>query len=800
MIRNYLKTAYRNLIRNKVYATINILGLGLGITCCLVIFLIVKFELSFDKFHSKGDKIYRITSEIMRNGTIRYAPFTTFALPEAMRNDYPEIEKVTQTYYNFRGSLQLPSDKEFDVDHVLFADHEFFNIFDYQILEGDKFSALSNPNSIVLTESVKKMLYGEDPAVGQILELNDALTLQVTGIIEDSPENSHQPFNVLVSYKSFTNDYYELDLDINDWDNTDNGSTYVVLPYEMDKPAFEAGLELFGKKYKGDRFSEFQKYLLQPLSEIHFDERYAANNFGSTTGMNTIIGFAGIGIILLIAACINFINLSTAQSVTRAKEVGIRKVMGAFKGQLIYQFLSEVMILCTISSIIGVGLTELSLPFINGLIDTNLSLNLFTDLPVQLFIAGLIVSLTILAGLYPSFILSRFQPATVLRGKSASSKGNMTLRKFLVITQFLIAQVLIIATIVVFNQIDFFKNKPLGFETDYVLNFGIGQVDSTKKAFFKTQLLKNPDILHVSIFSSPPSQNMHLNGSFKLPERDAEVRHRTFYRSVDKDYIETYGLELLAGKDIDDEIGKAVPGVVVNQSLLKKYKITNPNDAIGEPIEAYWGVGKSRIVGVIKDFHNRSLQNEITPLLLFYNPNYHWRGAMRLTGNNISRNLEYITEVHSEIFPDNYFNYQFENERLAELYAKEENTFSAFQMFAFIAIAICCLGLFGLVSFIANQKIKEVGIRKALGANVGHILVLFSQQFSKPLIIAFVIAAPTGYLLMEEWLSAFAYQIDISIWTFIITGISTVCVAGFTVGFHSYRSAKANPVDSLRCE
>lgn len=799
MIRNYLKTAYRNLLRNKVYAVINISGLALGITCCLVIFLIVKFELSFDNFHSKGESIYRITSELYRDGGTRHAPFTTFALPKAMRNDYPEIETVTQTYYNYGGSFRLPNNDSFSAEHVYFADHEFLNVFDFELLEGDKSTALFDPNTIVLTKSFAQTLYGNKPPVGEILELNDALTLKVTGVVADPPENSHQPFTVLVSYKSFTNDYYELDSDINDWDITDNGSTYVLMPPELDIRTFEAGLESFGKKYKGDRFPEFQKYLLQPLSEIHFDTRYE-QNFGTTTSKNTIMGFAGIGIILLLAACINFINLSTAQSVTRAKEVGIRKVMGAFKQQLIYQFLSEVLILCTIASIIAIGLTELSLPFINELINTNLNLNLLTDHPIQLFIGGLIISLTFLAGLYPSFILSRFQPATVLRNKMGSSKGNVSLRRFLVVTQFMIAQVLIIATIVVFNQIDFFNNKPLGFETDYVVNFGIGQVDSTKKVFFKTQLLKNPDILHMSIFSSQPSQNMHLNGRFKLYNIDPEARHRTFYRSVDADYIETYNLELLAGRDIDDEIGKVTPGVIVNESLIKKYGITDPNQAVGEAIEASWGVGKSRIVGVIKDFHNRSLQNEITPMLLFYNPNYHWRGAMRLSGNNVSRSLDYISETYSQIFPGNTFDYQFENERLAELYSQEENTFSAFQMFALIAIAICCLGLFGLVSFVANQKIKEVGIRKALGANVGHILMLFSQQFSKPLVIAFALAAPIGYLVMNEWLSDFAYKIDISMWTFVITGIATICVAGFTVGFHSFKSAKANPVDSLRCE
>ncbi len=799
MVKNYFKTAYRNLLRNKVYATINILGLALGITCCLVIFLIVKFELSFDNFHSKGDRIYRVTSELYRTGVTRYSSYTTFALPKAMRNDYPELEAVTQTYYNYGGSIRLTNNQVFTAEHVYFADHEFLNVFDFELLEGDRNTALFNPNTVVLTESFANTLYGDQSPVGQILELNDALTLQVTGVVADPPENSHQPFTVLVSYKSFTNDYYELDTDINDWDNTDNGSTYVVVPPEMSVKSFEAGLENFGKKYRGDRFLEFQKFLLQPLAEIHFDTRYE-QNFGATTSKATIMGFAGIGIILLIAACINFINLSTAQSVTRAKEVGVRKVMGAFKQQLIYQFLSEVFILCGLAAIIAIGLAELSLPFINQLIHINLELNLLTDLPVQLFITGLIISLTFLAGSYPSLVLSRFQPATVLRNKMASSSGNVSLRKFLVITQFMIAQVLIIATIVVFNQIDFFKNKPLGFETDFVVNFGIGQVDSTRKAFFKTQLLKNPDILHMSIFSSQPSQNMHLNGPFKLYNIDPEASHRTFYRSVDADYLETYNLELLAGSDIDDEIGKITPGVLVNESLLQKYGITDPKQAVGEAIEAYWGVGKSRIVGVMKDFHNRSLQNEITPMLLFYNPDYHWRGAMRLSGNNTARTLDYISETYSEIFPGNTFDYQFENERLAELYSKEEHTFSAFQMFAIIAIAICCLGLFGLVSFVANQKIKEVGIRKALGANAGHILLLFSQQFSRPLVIAFVLSAPIGYFLMEEWLADFAYKIDISIWTFIFTGITTICIAGFTVGFHSYRSAKANPVDSLRCE
>lgn len=775
-------------------------GLALGVTCCLIIFLLVRFELSYDNFHESAEDTYRITNRFTRNGVDNYFPYTPFPTAEALRNDYPELERVTQTYYNFGGNVLLPNNETFSVKNVLFADHEFLNVFDFDLIDGDINTCLLGPGKVVLTESFAKTLFGKENALGKSVELNNALTLGVTGIVADPPDNTHFDFTILVSYKSFSNDYYELDADINDWDMVDNGTTYVVLSDSQNPEGFEASLQDFGIKYRGEKFAEYGAFYSQPLSEIHFDERYSQSAHHAITAKSTIAGFAIIGLILLLAACINFINLSTAQSVTRAKEVGIRKVMGAGQGLLVYQFLSEVLIITSTSVVVAIGLAEAFLPMVNELMSLNLSLNL-TDPVIYLFLVILIILVSLLAGLYPGFVMARFKPVKVLRSKLMASTGRgISLRKFLVITQFFIAQVLIISTVVVFNQIDFFKSKSMGFDSEYLINFGLGIKDSTDKVLFKQQLKQSPNVRSVSIFSSPPTQNMHLNGPFRLLNRESPEKHRAFFRSVDEDYIDTYNLELAAGIDIDHEISKTEPGVIVNEALLRKYNIDDPSEVISEPINGSWLFERATIVGVMKDFHNRSLQNEITPLILFYNPDYHWRGSISLTGTNVSETLSHIEEVYTRIFPENTFDYQFENDRLAMLYVQEEKTFTAFQIFSAIAVVICCLGLFGLVSFIANQKIKEVGIRKVLGANILHILKLFGQQFASPLIIAFVIAAPLGYYFMNYWLNEFAYRIEIGLMTFALTALISIVVAGVVVSYHSLKSAKSNPVDALRYE
>ena len=796
-----MKSAYRNLVRNRLYTLINVLGLALGVSCCLVIFLLVRFELSYDSFHTKTDRIYRVTSQFTRGDEIRYFGYTPFPMAEGLRNDFPELPLVTQVYFNFNGFMMDEDNEKFIVNNVVFADHDFLNVFDYELLAGDKENCLANPNTIVLTESMATKIFGSQSPINKVVTLNNSLNLEVTGVVADPPKNNHHPFGILVSYKSFTNQYYELDADINDWDHFDTASTYVVLSPNQSKDQFEELLQGFGTKYLGENFSEFGRYELQPLTDIHFDTRYATSNVASTTDRSTIMGFFVIGLVLLLAACINFINLSTAQSTSRSREVGIRKVMGAFRSQLIYQFLGETLILASLAALISIMFVEVLLPTVNSILGMDLELSLLSDGTTALFLGLLILVVTVLGGIYPALVLSGFTPARVLRSKVQSvGKGGLSLRRFLVITQFLIAQVLVISTIVTYNQVQFFKDKTMGFNPDQVLNFGTGILDSAKQELFKKILLENSGVERVSWFSSSPTNNGHLYGPYRLLDSDDPTKHRTTHRSIDGNYLETFGLELVAGSDIDSEIGKANPGILVNETLLRTAGVTDPSNAVGRRLEGNWLIENSTIVGVVKDFHNQSLHREIIPTIFFYDPQYHWRAAIKLEGSHATGAVQHLESTFEDLLPNGILQYQFEDQRLAQFYEEENKIFDAFQALAIIAILICCLGLFGLVSFVANQKVKEVGIRKVLGANLGHILVLFGNQFMKPLLVAFIIAAPVGFYFMNDWLSNFAFSQQIGVDVFVLTFIASVIIAGVTVSYHSLKSAATNPVDSLRYE
>ena len=801
MIKNYFKTAYRSLLRNKAYTIINVLGLSLGISCCLIIFLLVKFELSYEDMHSKKEDIYRVTGHFERDGATYHSPFTPFPMAEALRNDFPELINVTQTYYNFRASIRNADNDIMMADHIVFADEEYLSVFDFELIEGNRATCLRDPNTIVITKSTSERLFGERSPIGEIVEVRGDLSMEIRGVMADPPKNIHQPVDLLISYTSFNDEIYELDASIESWDLVDMGFTYVVLNSNQDPDQLEELLVPFTRKYHGEKFLEYGHYQLQPLGEIHFDTRFAENNISKTVDTTTIMGFMAIGLVLLLAACINFINLSTAQSVQRSREVGVRKVMGAIRGQLIYQFLGETLIITFLSAVFSIIIVEILLPISNSILGQELSLNLLGDGWSLGFLLSLVLIVTLLGGIYPAFILSGFKPVQVLRAKAQTvGKGGLSLRKFLVITQFLIAQILIISTVVTYKQVEYFKNKPMGFEAEQVINFGTGVLDSAEQQLLKNKLLEHSDILEVSWFSSSPTNNGHLYGPYRFVDDDNSESIRTTHRSIDDKYLETFGLELIAGTNIKLSGGRKNPGILVNETLLKQAGVTDPASAVGRKLKDNWLIPSSTIVGVVKDFHNQSLHREIIPTIFFYGTQYHWRAAIKLNGTNTSGAVAHLEDTFNDLYPNGIFNYQFEDQRIAEYYENEDKLFEAFQSFAVLAIVICSLGLFGLVSFVANQKVKEVGIRKVLGASLHHVLLLFGSQFFKPLMIAFLIAIPIGYFTMDEWLSNFVYRQDVGIGVFLITIVASFLVAGITVSYHSLKAANTNPVDSLRYE
>lgn len=803
MLKNYFKTAYRGLLRRKAYALINILGLALGISICLILSAAIKTELQYDAFHSQGEQIYRVNQIREKAQEPYYRPYLPFPAAKAMREDFSDIEKITQVQVNWSGSIQV-EDNYFSFDHVLFADEYFLDVFDFKMLQGNKALALKEPNTVILTQTAAQQIFGNRDPYGKLIQLDEKLSLRVTGVVEDPPANSHLPFEILVSLKSFTNDYYPLDADLfTTWGLTDHASIYFLLPEQASPEDYSDRLTQFIQKYLNKEEAEGLVYELQALKDIHFDMRFASRNPGRTISMNIIWVYLSLGLFILLVACINFINLSTAQASMKNKEVGIRKVIGANRGQLITQFLMEAFVLTSLATLIALSLIQLIIPIASELLGFKLSVNLLGDPFIWIFIGGTIILVSLLAGFYPAFVMSAFQPTHSLRSLGLGKRGNKAhLRRGLIVFQFLVTQMLIIGTLIAYEQMQFFYQKDLGYTSEAVLLSGLptSGSDSLKLARYKTRLKNQPEIAQVAFSSSPASNNVTLSGGVSFPSQGEDTWYGTQLRGTDKDFLATYDLELIAGKNIENSLGGASE-FVINETLVKKAGYKSPEEVIGLKIIPSWGMEEGEIVGVVKDFHNKSLQNEISPCVIQYVPDIFWQACIRIQPNqNVSAVTQKIEQIYEKNFPGSKFIYEFEDERLARYYQEESRLFQTFQLFALIAIVIASFGLFGLISFIALQKTKEIGIRKVLGASLTDIISLLSGEFIKLMLMAFLLAAPLAYYLMQDWLQDFAYRVEISWWIFGLAALISLIITVITIFYQTLKTALLNPVNALRYE
>lgn len=801
MIRNYLKTAFRSLKRNTAYTLINISGLAIGMAAALIIFLVIRYELSYNTAQPHYKNIYHVATKDNNGDGITYTPGVPYPLLEALRSDFPQA-KTGAIFSTYGTQVNVPEPgnaigkKFIENNGMFFADDNFFDVFSFDWLAGNA-SLLREPNSIVLTKSIAEKYFGDwKSAIGKTIRIDNAMDMKVTGILDDLPGNTDFPITLLGSFATIKNNRYYGYSD--EWGGiTSNFQVFMLLPANVKADAIENQLEQLATKYYKNEGANKRVNVLRPLSKVHFDPDVPA--FGDhLSSEETLLTLAMIGFMIILMACINFINLSTAQAVTRSKEVGVRKVLGSNRKQLFLQVMSETSLVVILSAVLSLILAKLSMPHIKHIVSINEELSLFTPQSI-LFFALTIIAVTFLSGIYPALILSGFKPVTALKNKiSSASVGGISLRRGLVVTQFCISQILIVGTIVAINQMDFIRTADLGFNKDAVLflNSSSDSAVRVRQKPFKEYLLGMPGVKMVSLSSDVPSSNHHAGTNFAYDHKNDE-NFTLYFKAGDEDYFKTYGLEFVAGGPYttSDTSGK----VVVNETLLKKLNIKNPQDAVGKDIRT--GGSKWRMIaGVVKDFKTNSLKEEINPLMIAPSKKRFSVISVKLHSGNLANSKLAIQKAWDKFFPEYAFDGTFVDESIQEFYKQDEQLTLLYKIFAGLAVFISCLGLYGLVSFMVVQKTKEVGIRKVLGAGIVNIIYLFSKEFTLLIGIAFIIAAPLAWYFMTNWLQNFVYRTSIGFNVFIYAILISVVIAWVTVGYKALRAALTNPIKSLRTE
>jgi putative ABC transport system permease protein len=799
MLKNYIKTAWQNLRGNKTYVAINMIGLAVGIAACLLVFLLIQYETSFDNFHKNKARIYRVVSAVKTPGGMSYSRASAFPVAEALRIDYPQLEHVARIYGREDIQIALPNDKgdasqkKFK-ENAFFAEPEFFDIFNFPFLEGNATTALSEPNTVVLTQETANKYFGDwHTATGKFIKYGNGQLCKVTGILKDVPANTDFPLQVVFSFKSAVQE----DI-LTDWAGLDGSlNTFVVLPKNKTAQQFDNDLLSFVKKHTPVEYAN-QGYILQPLSGIHYDGEFGT--YGRRTFSKELItALSLIGLFLLIIACINFINLATAQSANRSKEVGIRKVLGSSKKQLIIQFLSETFLITLAAVVMAIVMAFMVLPLLNNFLQTPLEIQF--NLPLIVFLSIILIVVTLLSGFYPAIILSGFNPVMALKSKfSSRNASGISVRRVLVVFQFATAQTLIIGTLIVVRQMDFFQNASMGFDKDAIVMVPIANDTArlSKMDALKTELLQQAGIRDVSLSAFSPMDKAGWDSDFKFDNAVKKSGFNTEFKWADADYFKTYNIQFVAGVPYSQ--ADTVNGFVVNEMMVKKLGFKNPEDIIGKKINFWEGTMVAPVVGVVKDFNGNSLKKERTPIVLGSYKLVYRLINIKIQPQRAKETLAAIEKIWSKTYPDYIYEYQFLDDKIASFYKQETQLSQLYKAFTGIAVFISCLGLYGFVSFMTARRTKEVGIRKVLGASVINIIYLISKEFTLLIGAAFLIATPLAYFLMHHWLQNFAYRIDIGIGIFLSTILIAEVVAWITIGYQIIKVAVANPLKSLKVE
>ena len=792
MIKNYIKIAWRNLKRNKAYAAISVIGLALGITCGILIFTLITYHLGFDTFHKNKDRIYRFYSEL-HDESINRVGAVPQPLGKAFRSDFTLAEK-TARIIDFHNSLITITKgnevKKFkEEDGVAFTEPEYFDILNFPLLKGDKKAMLTQPNDAIVTEKIAHKYFGDENAIGKVIRLGNKLNFTITGVLKDLPANTDRKQEIYVSYSSL--DAYTDKLNEENWGGIYSGSqVFTLLKPNVTNAQTEAALaELVTKHYKG-RDLKVWFFKLQPIANMHFD-----SDLGGYADKKYLWALFFIGLFLIITACVNFVNLATAQALNRSKEVGIRKVLGSLPYQLFWQFIAETALITVVAVIVAIGLAMVALPAINNLFHSQMK---FDVSELAIFVVVINIVVIFLSGSYPGLVLARFQPILALKSKlSQKHVGGFSLRRILVVTQFSISQVLIIGTIIIVSQLHYSQTADLGFSKDAVVLLPVPQNDKVKLSTMSNRIKEVQGVEMVSYCYAAPAARSNNTTNVNYDNRAEDEHWDINSKPGDENYLSTFGIKLVAGRNLFK--ADTVREFLVNETFVRKLNL-KPQDVIGKTLKVNGKSAVGVIVGVMKDFYNYSFHTEISAVCVMSDNSSYSTCAVKLNMRNAKASLASFEKIWSETFPDELYSYQFLDDSIRKFYEMDNIQLKLVEAFAAIAILIGCLGLYGLVSFMAVRKTKEIGVRKVLGANIQHVLWLFGKEFSLLLLIAFVIAAPLAWWAMHNYLQDFKYRISIGPGIFLISILSTFIIAAVTVGYRSITAALANPVKSLRSE
>ena len=783
MFKNYLKIAVRNLIRQKVFSAINIIGLAIGLTCGILLSLWIFDELSFDKFHENGKNIYRILENQSYSSQNMQVAVTPVPLAESIKNDYPEIVYVTRYNPGFTQIIKV-GEKKFTENNGAFADEDFFEMFSFPIIKGSS-TPLSEKNSIVLTEETAAKLFGKAEAIDQNVSIY-GLDLQVTAIVENVPRNSHISFGYILPFQIMVDRNPNLD----NW-NSNSIKTYIQLVDNTPSEQMSEKIKYYLRDKEEGASSELY---LQPITKTYLHSLGLVADYGGMGDFRYIILFGIISIFIIVISSVNFISLSTARYTKRAKEVGLRKVVGSQRSQLIWQFLGESMILLLIALVVALVLAELCLPAFNNIAAKELSLMYLLN-PTML--SGLVVFVLLigfLTGIYPAFLLSSFKPITALKGSQISGSKGSLFRKIMVVTQWSLSIILIISTLMISKQLQFMKNKKLGFEKEQIVYTslrGFNELDA-----LKDELLKHSGVENVSATLALPHIIMNSSTGSDWDGKGEDETFLVHYNFVDYDFIETFKIEIAEGRSFSQEFSDDTNfGFLLNEEAIKQMGIEDP---IGKKY-SFWGM-EGQIVGVMKDFHFKSLHNPIEPMMFMIDEDQLVNLAVRIDTADPVNTISYLEKTMSKFDPEKKHEFRFFDELYYTMYRSEQQMGKILKLFTGLAIFIACLGLFGLSTFLTQQRTKEIGIRKVLGANVFNIVVILSKEFTKWVIIANLIACPVAYFIINKLLQNFAYRADMGYSIFVITVISSILIAIITVSFQTIKAANSNPVEALKYE
>lgn len=800
MFKNYFTIAWRGLTRNKSYAFINMAGLGLGITTCLIIFLVIRHEMSFDTGFAHGDRIYRVVGQSTNASGESKSGVTPYPLGPTLKQEFSEVLS-TGFHFQYQSLVSVQGVKSYQ-DNIVFADSSFFDVFDFSVT-GNPRKELAQPGKIFITRAMdEKLNHPKNIRLGNLIDM------EVVGLIELPKTPSHIAVNMVASLPTLTPDLAEkyLNFELTNWGLNSAGFSYVLLPEGVTPASLEARFPaLINKYYRPDQAAQ-QRFTLQPLADIHFNTDYSENPGTASVSNSMLIVLGAVGLFILVIACVNFINLSTALAVRKAKEVGVRKTLGAQQGQLAVQYLSEAFMLTLVAGLLSLGAAEWLAPWMGQFLEKDIALNLAGSWDVIGFMLLLIGGTALLSGLYPALVLSRFNPVQALKSRlSQSISSGVSLRKLLVVFQFFIAQVLIISTLVVASQLSFFRNKSLGFVKEAVVNVSMPENKPELLESFRNRLASNPAITDVSFSLGAPIADNNFGTNMFLPDKPDES-FSVSIKPVDRHYKDVYGLKLIAGRWFEEGEEKMATGekpqftFIVNETAVKTLGFSSPEEIIGKQITTGLNHSTAAVVGVVGDFHTASLKNKMNPVILLSFTPFYYDAGIKISGSDLSGTIKFIEETWQGLFPDYLIQSTILDQYVDRLYRQEDKMFRLFEIFAGIAIFIGCLGLYGLASFLANQKTKEVAIRKTLGASVTQIVTLFSREFVVLVFVAFLVAAPVTWYAMSGWLSEFAFHVELG-WVVFAAGVGFTLIISFaTVGYRSLRAAVANPVDALKAD